>query len=305
MYMDNTPKTMAMQLGAFISLFTSIGSLLVLLFSIINLAFPDAAESYYSYNNYQDSIRYAIAMLVVFFPTFITLTRKVNVARRNESGLYLTITKWLVYFALLIGGLVILGDLVAVIMAFLNGELTTRFILKALSLFVVVGAAFWYYQKDATQYWNTREKQSVQLGILTSILVMVTVVYGYMQIDSPSVARDRAIDEEQVSALSDMQWRIEEYYRANEVLPENIETVYGELTIPTASEGRGGYRYVVTGEQSYELCADFMTERQDMRDEYSIAIPDKSYNPANYNWEHGVGNVCFTRTVLSTETLKD
>jgi hypothetical protein len=37
----------------------------------------------------------------------------------------------LVYLSLLVGGGVLLGDLVAVILAFLNGEITTRFILKA------------------------------------------------------------------------------------------------------------------------------------------------------------------------------
>jgi hypothetical protein len=48
----------------------------------------------------------------------------------------------LVYLSLLVGGGVLLGDLVAIILAFLNGEITTRFILKAGVLLVVVGAAF-------------------------------------------------------------------------------------------------------------------------------------------------------------------
>ncbi|MCA9366506.1 hypothetical protein KC722_02915, partial [Candidatus Kaiserbacteria bacterium] len=123
--MEHTPKNMALQLGALIALIVSISSLLVLLFGIINLVFPDAAAASWEYSNAQEGIRYAIASLLVFFPTYLLLTRKVNVARRHESGLYHTLTKWLVYAALLVGGLVMLGDLVAVIMAFLNGELTT------------------------------------------------------------------------------------------------------------------------------------------------------------------------------------
>jgi hypothetical protein len=44
---NNTPKHFALQLGSLISLYLSLTFLLVLLFGLINLKFPDAAEGYY------------------------------------------------------------------------------------------------------------------------------------------------------------------------------------------------------------------------------------------------------------------
>src|SRR5690606_2430047 len=105
-------------------------------------------------------MRFGIAMLLVFFPTYIFLTRTVNQIRRKETGTYLMLTKWLVYLSLLVGGLILLGDLVTVVLTYLNGEITLRFILKAATLLLVIGAAFFYYILDARNYWNNHEKES-------------------------------------------------------------------------------------------------------------------------------------------------
>ena len=44
---NQTAKHFVLQLGSLITLYLSIGFLLVLLFSIINLIYPDAAEGYW------------------------------------------------------------------------------------------------------------------------------------------------------------------------------------------------------------------------------------------------------------------
>ncbi len=140
---NNTAKHTVLQLGALITLYVSLTSLVVLLFSIINLQLPDAIDSYWEIESSASSVRYAIAMLVVFFPTYITLTRVVNKTRRSETNpTYLGLTKWLLYLSLLVGGGVLLGDAVVVILNFLEGEITMRFLLKAVTLFLVVGVAF-------------------------------------------------------------------------------------------------------------------------------------------------------------------
>jgi hypothetical protein len=116
--MENTAKNFALQLGSLISLYVSIGALIALLFGIITLLYPDSAQYAWEGESARITIRTTIAILVVFFPTYITLTRIVNKIRRTESGTYLTLTKWLIYLSLLIGGGVLLGDLVTVLNSF-------------------------------------------------------------------------------------------------------------------------------------------------------------------------------------------
>jgi len=273
-------------------------SFIVLIFGIISIQFPDISQNPYEYTNATESIRFCIALLIIFFPTYITLTRTVNNIRRNEHGLYLVLTKWLVYLSLVIGGVALLGDLVAVVNNFLSGELTIRFALKALSFFVVVGSAFLYYILDAKLYWQTHEKQSIQYGIFASALIVVGLVAGVLNIESPKEVREMTIDTTQVQDLGLIQSRIETYYLENTRLPENLETAFGEMTIVKAPEGRTPYTYSISGASTFKLCAEFYTESSKAEQmQYSSPY---SYNDIYlrdaYNWTHGAGVTCFTRT---------
>ncbi len=233
--MENTAKNFALQLGSLISLYISISALIVLLFGIITTLYPDIAQGYYEQDSASSSIRFSIAFLVVFFPTYIILTRLVNTIRRNEHGTYLTLTKWLIYISLLIGGGILLGDLVYVLNSFLNGEITIRFILKALSFFIVVGAGFTYYVFDARGYWQTHEKTSIQYAVIVALVVIATVVVGFTHIKAPAEVREMKIDATQISDLQNIQYKIEETYRIDSKLPLSLETIYFGIEAPKAS----------------------------------------------------------------------
>jgi high-affinity Fe2+/Pb2+ permease len=58
-----------------------------------------------------------------------------------ESG----VRKWLTYIALLLASATVIGDLVTFLSYFLRGDLTTRFVLKVLTVLVIAGGVFWYY----------------------------------------------------------------------------------------------------------------------------------------------------------------
>lgn len=183
----NTAKHFVLQLGSVITLYLSISFLLVLVFAIINVLIPDPTEYYYSVESSNYSVRLGIAMLLVFFPAYLYLTRLVNTTKRRESVTsYYGVTKWLMYLSLLIGGGILLGDLVTIILTYLNGELTTRFILKALVLLLVVAGAFYYYLQDAKGYWYTKEKQSALFGFLFTVIVLLAIVSGFIVTESPA-----------------------------------------------------------------------------------------------------------------------
>ena len=303
---NHTAKNFVLQLGSLITLYLSVSFLLVLLFNIINLLHPDATEGYYQIESASESVRVGIAMLIVFFPAYLVLTRKVNNFRRKEtSHSYSGLTKWLVYLSLLVGGGVLLGDLVAIILAFLNGELTTRFVLKAGVMLVIVGAAFYYYLQDARGYWLKREKMSLNYAIGMSIIVIASLIFGFSHTETPTEVREMKIDDRQVQDLQNIQYRISDYISVNNELPETLDDVYGGIKTTEASENRKAYSYEIT-EEGFNLCADFWYPSQNTdRFHFSMADPIRVGNEMQIkggnNWDHEGGYVCFERVVSKVE----
>ncbi|MCA9363464.1 hypothetical protein KC851_04040 [Candidatus Kaiserbacteria bacterium] len=295
----NTAKHFVLQLGSLASLYLSLSFTLVLLFGVINLTMPDAADSIWEINQAKEGIKIGFAMVIVFFPTYLALTRIVNRNRRRSSEHnYLGLTKWLIYLSLLVAGAVLLGDLVAVVMAYLDGDITTRFLLKALSLLIIVGSAFTYYLLDAKSYWMSREKASKLCGLGATILVLFILICGFKNIDSPAEARELKLDNQQITDLQEIQWSIYDYLTANETLPASLDDL-DMVNMPEATGGRTAYEYHLT-ETGFELCATFAYQ-SDEEDPYSRAYPitaDKDLRIlGTENWQHEAGRYCFDRVV--------
>lgn len=293
-------KSFVLQLASLVTLFVSLPAFITLLFGIINLQFPDAADQYWQVSGNEDAIRYSIAVLVIFFPAYLWITRLVNKARRSEGELYHTLTRWLIYLALLVGGVVMLTDLAVVVFTFLNGEITVRFLLKAGALLAVIGAAFYYYAYDAKDHWRNKEKESVTIGGVALAVVLLATLYGATLIDSPSVAREVKIDQQQINDLQDMQWRVEAYYQENNSFPGNLETLYGEFAVPQAPEGREPYTYKISGTDTFTLCATFAhpTPEIDRQMRKPVSVSEAAYLQ-NQNWEHQAGEKCFERKIVT------
>ncbi len=294
----NSPKNFVIQLGALIALYTSIIALTVLVFSIINLKFPD--ESYYwEGESAREAIRACMAVLIVFFPTYLVLTRFSNQNRRAESnGEYVGLTRWLVYFSLLVAVGILLGDLVTLINYFLNGEITSRFLYKVFALFLIVGSAFHYYILDVRGYFTNRVAKSMQFAIGSVVLVTASLIFGFQYIETPSEVREQRLDEQQITDLQSAQSYIENYYMTNDKLPATLADAYNDLPIPTAPTGREAYRYTISDATSYELCANFSAPTRGAGDAFSLAID------ANFNWNHQAGDWCFTRVITKQLDMK-
>lgn len=291
---EHTPKHFVLQLGSLASLYLSISFLLVLIFGIINLKFPDPSESYYSLEAAASGVRLGIAMLIVFAPTYLLLTRAVNKNRReNSDGAYLGLTKWLIYLSLLVGGGALLVDLVVIIMTFLEGEITQRFLLKSFALLLIVGAAFHYYLLDARGYWKDKESKSVMFGVGMIVVVLAAIGYGFGNIEAPAEVREGKIDELQITDLQQIQYSIEDYAIVNQMLPESLEDL--PLEVPVAPEGRPAYSYNLT-DTGFELCATFATaSKSDVYPRNFIDSAKEAVIMNPYDWEHAAGDVCFQR----------
>ena len=143
----NLPRDVFLYLLSIITLVASAVSFGILVFQYINIYFPDIIADYYiSPSSYYGSIRQALATLIVIFPVYVWVSRFLKKdIKENSEKRDLKIRKWLLYFTVFVAALVVIGDLVALINTFLEGELTMRFILKVLAIFFIAGSAFSYY----------------------------------------------------------------------------------------------------------------------------------------------------------------
>ncbi len=298
---NNTAKHFVLQLGSLLTLYISVSFLIVLVFALINLAYPDATEYYYQLESYSSSVRLGIAMLIVFFPAYLIVTLLVNTQRRSEkNSSYLGITKWLMYLSLLIGGGVLLGDLVAVIYQFLEGELTTRFLLKAGFLMVIVGAAFYYYLQDARGFWLKKERASLLYAGGITAVVLSSLVVGFFHIETPLQVREMRLDDTQISDLQQIQWKIEEYLQLKgpSSLPVSLEALYKDTDVPVAPEDRTAYSYEVS-KTGFSLCATFSRDSSEISNEF---VGKPMYDTSMFiknaeNWSYKAGRYCFERVV--------
>jgi hypothetical protein len=301
---DNTAKNFVLQLGSLVSLYLSLTFLLVLSFGLINLLIPDATDTVWQIEGANSMVRLGIAMVAVFGPTYIILAKNVNQSRRlDQGGKYLMLTKWLIYLSLLLGGIVLLIDFVVVIMAFLEGEITTRFILKALAVFIAIGAAFYYYLKDAQGYWLEHEEKSKVVGLIALLVAMAVVITGFVHVNSPTEVRQAKLDEKQLDDLQQIQWQIQDYLVLEGTLPTNLDALSTAL-LPEAPAGREAYIYTLT-ETGFSLCAEFATATEGKEYYYARPITHLDsdtpviINPDN--WQHGAGMYCFERVVKTRD----
>lgn len=118
--------------------------LVVLLHYLINWMFDGDLSSWM-----RNSVRWAIAILIVTAPVYLWLTLRERQKLAEDSSLYRsTIRKWMTYLALLAAATVLLGDLVYVIYSFLKGDFSVQFLLKALVVAAVAGGIFRFYLSD-------------------------------------------------------------------------------------------------------------------------------------------------------------
>lgn len=95
-------------------------------------------------------IRWAMAVLFVATPFYLWLTYRERQKLALDPALYRSaIRRWLTYIALLGAAMVLLGNLMAVIYAFLSGDFTLQFLLKALVVAGVAGFIFLFYLSDS------------------------------------------------------------------------------------------------------------------------------------------------------------
>lgn len=289
--MKTTAKDFFLHLASMVALYAGTIALLNLLFRVINVVYPQIDRYYYG-----PSISFPVAVLIVVFPIFLFLT---NILRKSYDAeperKQMAVRRWLVYITLFVTGIAVAGDLVTLIYYFLDGrELTGGFFLKVLAVLVVAGGIFAYYLQDLKDaltpairnYWR----------VLAGILVIGSIIAGFVVIGSPREQRFTRYDNEKTADLQNIQWQIINYWQQKGVLPETLTDINDPISgysTPKDPQSGENYTYRKLRTMSFELCADFNKE----------SVSSNSYTKTyvnegvSENWIHGEGQQCFERIV--------
>lgn len=284
------PRDVFMYLLMVIALGVTAVNVGTLLFQYINLAVPDPAAGSYATDSARGLIRWSVSSLVIFFPVLAWVTRFTGRdTKAHPEKRELKVRRWLLYFTLFVAGLILIGDAVALVYTFLQGDLTLRFVLKVISILLVAGTVFSYYLRQLHD-----PARSILLGRLAAGAVGVVLVAGFWLAGSPSSQYHMRLDQQRAGDLQSLEYQLINYWQSKGALPATLDGLrdgtIGGFTVPRDPLTGDAYGYRILGARSYELCATFDLPSQD--DSRSMA-PQGMFSA----WDHDAGYQCFQGTI--------
>jgi hypothetical protein len=144
------------------SLYVWSTSLILLLFTYLNFAFPDPAwrTSYTQLQALLSIIRGQLAVVIISFPIFLFVwNRLLRDVRQSPEAAKGVLRRWLGYLSLFVGAVTLAGNSMTLIYYLLEGQLTIRFVLKVAVLFLTAGGLVGYLAYTLRTEMQTEAKQ--------------------------------------------------------------------------------------------------------------------------------------------------
>ena len=283
----------------FASLYITVSSIIALAFTYLDYVYPDPAWGPWYAEAALSTVRYAIAAIIVGFPLFLLLTAVVDrAAKRDSDDKVHPAANWLTYLTLFLAAAMTVGDLIALLYYFLDGALTTRFLLKVAVLLVISILVLAYYISSIWSVNRRGRSDSLRRWFAGAALLVVagTFVAGFDMAGSPFTVRLRRLDEKRVEDLRAIHQTVQQMVtrpdkNSNTVtvirdLPKSIKEIAAyqqtrdvgrKLDVVDPQTGEE-YSYTVAGDKTYELCANFSLAREKQQDLF---------------WNHPSGKHCF------------
>ncbi|MEN9552295.1 MAG: hypothetical protein RI935_672 [Candidatus Parcubacteria bacterium] len=311
-----------------VSLIMTVSNVLTVIFAAIERKFFDALNYSYVDATYSD-VRFAIAALIVVFPLYLILTWYVE--KDITKFFYkkdLIVRKFFVFGTLFVTVVTLLGALVSLIYTYLGGEITTRFVLKSGSVFVIAGILFGYYFYTQKRDYAKKTFVPSLFGVLSCIIVIASIVWSISVIGTPKEMRMKRMDDTRLSDLSRIQQEVFNRFQMTDRLPltlDELNNAFQGFSVPVDPITKEKYEYKVitqptfrtnfelrkkemTGEAEFELCATFTTVRElNQRGQIGDAfdMSKSQYLVSNYYyegdvspfWNHKNERTCFKRII--------
>lgn len=304
-----TPKDFFLWVAAIAALYVSTVSLLALWFSYIDRLIGTVAPYM---DPFSTGMRIAVASLIIIFPLYLFFTYILHQdIRVHAEKKDLWIRRWLLILTLFGAGVAMVVDLIILLNTFLGGEeLTFAFLLKVVSVLIVMGGVFLYYLHEVKGTWEREAGTSKMIAGFVTLVVVASVIAAFFIIGTPRELRLLRYDQQKISELQNIQWQVINFWQQKERLPQTLDELkdpLGGFVVPVdpqaAEDAMYQYEYHQTGPMNFELCAAFNHKSNTNNEEASMAkVPrpvytGEYYGPENEYWEHKEGRTCFTRTI--------
>lgn len=266
-----------------------------ILFQFVNKFLPDRIA-----NNFDQGLaRFGIAALFIAGPIFFVVSKIIN-KKISDGAIILEsgVRKWLTYIVLFFAASTVIGDLIALVSNFLNGETTLQFSLKALIVLVIAGVIFSYYFWDMRKEVIDEKVAKINLISVSVCIFLLLVIFSgaFFIIDSPGVAREKRIDNQTLADMQATDASIRNFFNQVGTLPANLKDLERTGFSPYLQSGNK-IDYETSGQNAYKLCGAFLRSNVNDKDTY--------YGPENVNeWKHQAGRICFERIALKENQEK-
>lgn len=274
-------KVLFWYLRLFFTLGLTAGAVSTVWYQVINKFYPLAITPYGIVRqsfNYSATV-WAIAMLIVAGPIFFLFATIIRGAiKKDEVELDVGVRPWVSYVFLFIVAAILIVDLITFFRYMINGDYSTRFILKSLVILVVSGwiiSYVWLGLRAADALVSSRLPRV--MGIAAAVVMLGSVAAGFSIIDSPALARAKTFDQRRSYDLNGIVYAVDNYYTENKRMPESLEQLSegGWIDARVMEDPKTGeaYSYRILEGRQYELCATFVTDSKAEEDDMNRYRP--------------------------------
>ncbi len=253
-------------LGIAISLVWSVVNLLQIIFSAIDRKFVDVLNASMYIDTYSSDVRFAIASLVVMYPIYLGLSW--YVANDIHKFLYkrdLVIRKVMVYVTLFVTVCTLIGTLVSLIYTYLGGELSIRFELKALAIFVIALSLFAYYLYSMKRDYSKKTNIPLIVSIVVTLAVIISLVWSVSIIGTPSEMRAKRLDSTRLSDISRIQQEILNRANMTDKIPTDLselDNAFQGYAVPVDPVTKVAYGYTVVQQPTFKI--NYVTNKKEL-----------------------------------------
>jgi hypothetical protein len=227
----------------------------------------------------------SIACVLVAFPIYLLVSRAVlRGESRHPEKLNSPVRKWLTYMALVVAACVFIGDIIAALTYLLRGEITSRFLAKALVVLVLSGGVFFYYfgglRRSEESVSDAKRVSDKWMAAISGSVVVLMLVLGFSYVGSPSTQRLMRADEKRVQDLYELSGKIFNVWSNGKKLPAHLDELSDVALADPIT--RVAYEYHAKEQSHYELCTAF-----------AAASAQNEAASRSKTWDHPAGRYCF------------
>ncbi|MEM7439491.1 MAG: DUF5671 domain-containing protein [Pseudomonadota bacterium] len=241
----------------YLTLFTALG---VLIGTIIPIGFLLVEywlpESYDRPNRVRMSdVRWLISTLIVFAPVFWVLdTFDAKGLRTDAMRKHLSVRRWLSGIALFAAAMTFMVDAIWVIHAYLDGQMTPRFLLKSGLVAALASYVFLYFLRDRFSPSSIIVRF---VGKIIAVFAALLVTLALYVVGGPTIGQQEQRDRARLSDLGTLSWDVHNCRKLRgKPLPEDVNLLGCVANPARLTAFASEITYYRVSDQTFKLCVD-------------------------------------------------